>query len=101
MSEKKRRRKWSAAEKLRIVLLGMEPGAEVSEVCRREGLSPTQYYAWKSQLLSSADAVFGGSKPKASNKHREAAMEAKLLRLKSVIAEITAENLELKKTLLD
>ena len=101
MSEKKRRRKWSAAEKLRIVLLGMEPGAEVSEVCRREGLSPTQNYAWKSQLLSSAEAVFGGSTPKASNQHREAAMEAKLSRLKSVIAEITAENLELKKTLLD
>jgi transposase-like protein len=43
MSEKKRRRKWSAAEKLRIVLLGMEPGAEVSdylcrEICRDLGI---------------------------------------------------------------
>ncbi|MFN9880377.1 MAG: transposase, partial [Planctomycetota bacterium] len=83
------------------VLMGNEPGAEVTEVCRRVGLSPKQYYPWKSQLLCIAVAVFGGSKPNASNQHREAAMEAKLSRLKSVIAEITAENLELKKTLLD
>ncbi len=35
MSEK-RRRKWTAKEKLRIVLTCMQPGVEVSEVCRRE-----------------------------------------------------------------
>ncbi len=79
--------------------MGMEPGAEVSEVCRREGVSPTQYYARKSQLLSSAEAVFRGNKPRASNQHRDAAMEAKASRLKSVIAEITTENLEQKKSL--
>ena len=41
MREKKRR-KWTAAEKLRIVLTCMQPGVEVSEVCRREGISPKQ-----------------------------------------------------------
>lgn len=41
------RRKWSAAEKLRIVLAGMQPGVEISELCRREGLNPVQFYAWK------------------------------------------------------
>jgi len=39
-----KRKRWSAAEKLRMVLLGMEPGMEVSDVCRREGLNPTMYY---------------------------------------------------------
>jgi transposase len=42
-----KRRTWSAAEKLRIVLAGMEPGVEVSDLCRREGLNPVQFYAWK------------------------------------------------------
>ena len=37
MSErKKKRRRWSAADKLRIVLAGLEPDVEVSELCRRE-----------------------------------------------------------------
>jgi len=62
----------------------------VSEVCRREGINPTMFYQWKKRLMSSAGQVFE-EKPKKRDLEREAA------RLKDVIAEITAENLELKK----
>jgi transposase len=58
------RRKWTAAEKLRIVLAGMQPNVEVSELCRREGINPTQYYGWKKQLLSSAAKVFDAPESK-------------------------------------
>ena len=64
MSQKGRRKKWAAAEKLRIVLAGMQPNVEVSELCRREGINPTQYYGWKKQLLSSAAKVFDSQKGK-------------------------------------
>ena len=96
MSEKKRR-KWTAAEKLRIVLTCMQPGVEVSEVCRREGINPTMYYTWRKKLLASAGQIFDEKARK-----RDAEGERKdreLSRMKDVIAEITAENLELKKTL--
>ena len=83
------------ADKLRIVLAGMEPNVEVSDLCRREGLNPVQYYAWKKQLLGSASRVFEDrrGRPNARSNSRE----AELQRLKNVIAEITAENLDLKK----
>lgn len=100
-SRKKKRRSWSAKEKLRIVLAGMEPGVEVSEVCRREGLGPTQYYNWKSQLLGSADAVFGDRRTTKTEQRAEDRREQELTKLRGVIAEITAENLDLKKTLSD
>src|SRR5258707_13603213 len=89
------RRKWSAEEKLRIVLAGMQPGVEVSDLCRREGLNPVQYYAWKKQLLGSAARVFEDRRvrPDAGQQRREA--EAR--RLKDRIAEITGGNLDLKK----
>ncbi len=96
MSEKKRR-KWTAQEKLRIVLTCMQPGVEVSEVCRREGINPTMYYTWKKKLMASASQVFE-EKPKRRDVDRERT-ERELSRMKDVIAEITAENLELKKTL--
>jgi transposase len=96
MSEKKRR-KWTASEKLRIVLTCMQPGVEVSEVCRREGINPTMYYTWKKRLLASAGQIFE-EKPKKADAERER-RERELARMKDVIAEITAENLELKKTL--
>ncbi len=93
------KRKWSAAEKLRIVLAGMQPGVEVSDLCRREGLNPTLYYLWKKQLLSSAGKVFEAKsgRPSAAEERRA----AEVRRLKDVIAEITAENLGLKKGLSD
>ncbi len=95
MSDDGKRRKWSAAEKLRIVLAGMQPGVEVSDLCRREGLNPVQYYAWKKQLLGSAERVFEDKRGRSDA--QEQRREAELQRLKGVIAEITAENLEIKK----
>jgi transposase len=97
-SSKKKRRQWSAKEKLRIVLSGLESGVEVSELCRREGISPTQFYNWKSQLVGSADAVFGDRRTKKNGQRVEDPREEELTKLRGVIAEITAENLELKKT---
>jgi len=94
-----KRRKWTVEEKLRIVLEGMSPGVEVSDLCRREGINPTMYYAWRSRLLKSAGAVFDTKAERPSAK--EERLRAELSRMKSVIAEITAENLELKKTLTD
>src|SRR5262245_60596905 len=97
MSQNGQHRKWSGADKLRIVLGAMQPGVEVSDFCRREGVNPVLFYKWKKQLLGSAHRVFEerGSKPSAS----ELRHEAELARLKNVIAEITAENLELRKGL--
>jgi transposase len=100
LSDKQKRRRWTAAEKLRVVLAGLDGSVEVSELCRREGINPTQYYGWKKQLLSSAAKVFADgreSKPSA----KEQRMESDLRRAKDVIAEITAENLDLKKGLSD
>jgi transposase-like protein len=97
MSESGKRQKRAASEKLRIVLAGMQPNVEIAELCRREGINPTQYYGWKKQLLSSATKVFAG--PEVKKNASEGKKEAELRRMKDVIAEITAENLELKKGL--
>ena len=73
MSSNGKRRKWSAADKLRIVLARMQPGVEVSDLCRREGLNPVLYYAWKKQLLGSASRVFEDRKtrPRVQEQRRE------------------------------
>jgi transposase-like protein len=53
----KQRKRWTAAEKLRLVLKGLEPGIDVAALCLQEGLSPTQYYAWKKQLIDEEVAM--------------------------------------------
>jgi transposase len=86
-----KRRRWTSEEKLRIVLAGLRGEIEVSELCRREGINPTQYYGWKKQLLGSASKVFAPETDKPSAKEQR--LSAALSRAKDVIAEITAENL--------
>jgi transposase-like protein len=50
MSANGKRRTWAASDKLRIVLAGMEPDVEVSDLCRLEGLNPVQFYDGRSNF---------------------------------------------------
>ncbi len=47
------RRKFSAEEKIRIVLEGLRGEISVSDLCRREGIAPTLYYRWSKAFLDS------------------------------------------------
>ena len=40
------RRKYTPEEKIRIVLEGFRREATVSDLCRREGINPANYYTW-------------------------------------------------------
>ncbi len=99
MSKPKRRR-WTADQKLKIVLETLQSDRKLAEICRREGISPTQVYQWRKQLLASAEAVFGHRKLNGEDR-RIAKLATENQRMKNVVAEITAENLDLKKTLSD
>ena len=46
-----RRRRWSTAEKVRLVEEAMQPGTSVSYVARHAGISPSQLFAWKRRML--------------------------------------------------
>jgi len=45
-----RRRRWSRAEKERIVSAALEPGAVASEVARAAGIHASQLFRWRQQL---------------------------------------------------
>ncbi len=55
-----RRRDWPDGEKTRILLESAELGANISEVARRNGLSPQQLFGWRRQaraLLADAAPI--------------------------------------------
>ena len=45
------RRKFSAEEKIRIVLEGLRGETSISEICRREGIAASVYYKWSKSFL--------------------------------------------------
>ena len=49
-----RRRRWTAAEKVRIVEEAFEPGMTVSLVARRHGVAPNQLFTWVEGALTAA-----------------------------------------------
>lgn len=97
----KLRRKWSPKRKLQIVMETLQSDAKLAEICRREGLSPTQVYQWRKTLMASGETLFVPKRKGAAEDPRLQRLQAENQRMKSVIAEITAENLDLKKTLSD
>jgi transposase len=49
-----RRRRWSRAEKERIVAAAIEPGAVASEVARAAGIDTSQLFRWRRELCGPA-----------------------------------------------
>ena len=47
ISRVERRRRWSSEQKVKILSEALEPGATVSAVADRNGVSRSQVYAWK------------------------------------------------------
>lgn len=95
---KNERRVWTPARKMQVVLEALGADAKIAEICRREGLSPTQLYGWRRQLMAAAEAVFARKSRNKAVDPKVERLTAENSRMKGVIAEITAENLELKKT---
>lgn len=95
-----RRRRWSGAEKVRLVEEAMQPGMSVSYVARRAGIAPSQLFAWKRQMAEGGHAaveadedVIGASKARELEK-RVRDLE-RLLGKKTIEAEILKEALDL------
>ncbi len=51
------RRRFSADEKIRIVLEGLRGEVPVTELCRKEGIQPSVYYKWSKAFLMPAETV--------------------------------------------
>ena len=98
--QRRTRRRFSAEEKIRIVLEGLRGEESIAELCRREGLAPNLYYRWSKEFLEA------GKKRLLGDTKREAtAPEVKGLRdendrLKLALAEMVLENRLLKRGVL-
>jgi len=79
---------------LQCILEGLS-GTPVEELCRRHGLSPSQYYRLRDRFLE------GGKTGLASNGQdsERAQLQAHIAELERVVGRLTVENQALKKTL--
>ena len=86
----------SVEEKLAIILEGLKENTNISELCRRHGITQTSYYNWRDKFLD------GGKSSLANNGSRSSisdAEKAKVAELERVIGQQAVEIQVLKKSL--
>jgi transposase len=95
----KTQRCWSAEEKLHILEEGRQAGQAISEVCRHHQIAPGQFYAWEKQARQGALQALRNAPRGRKPADQTVPLQAEIARLHTVIAELSAENLQLKKGL--
>jgi len=93
-------RHWTAKQKLQIVEEGRQTGQMVSEVCRRYQVDPRLFYLWEKQAQAGALEALQNRKAGRKPNDTSAFLEKEIDRLRMVVAELSSENLELKRGLL-
>ena len=97
-SERKARRQIPADTKWQILKEGRSTNLTISQVCDQYQISPTLFYQWERAAERGARQALQGQ-PRGRKKLRptEEALLTELQRLREVIAELSSENLRLKK----
>jgi transposase len=60
------RKRHSAEEKIRIVLDGLRGESSIAELCRREGIAESLYYAWSKEFLEAGKRRLAGDTARAA-----------------------------------
>jgi len=92
------RRKFPAEEKIRIVMEGIRAEVSVVELCRREGIHPTIYYKWLKDFLEAGKGRLRGDAKREATSEEVTQLRGENERLKLLVADLSLENLTLKKS---
>lgn len=97
-SERKVRRQIPADTKWQILKEGRSTNLTISQVCDQHQISPTLFYQWERAAERGARQALQGQ-PRGRKKLRptEEALLTEVQRLREGIAELSSENLRLKK----
>lgn len=93
------RRKFSAEEKIRIVLEGLKGEASISELCRREGIVSNLYYRWSKDFLEAGKKRLSGDTSREATSSEVGDLRSENDQLKQLVAELSLKHRLLKKSL--
>lgn len=94
------RRRFSAEDKIRIVLAGLRGDDSIAELCRQEGISQSQYYSWSKEFMEAGKKRLAGDTEREANTGEVKELRREARDLKEVVAEQTLELRLLKKSVI-
>ena len=81
------------------MLSGLRGEHSIAELCRREGLAESLYYAWSKEFLEAGKKRLAGDTARAATTDEVKGLRREAGALKEVVAELTLENRLLKKSM--
>ena len=93
------RRKFSADEKIRIVLEGLRGEQSISEVCRKEGIAASIYYKWSKAFLEAGKNGLTKDTLRDATSEQVKQLKSENEQLKQSLAEVILEVRRYKKSL--
>lgn len=93
------RRKFSADEKIRIVLEGLRGEMSISEICRREGIAASVYYKWSKSFLQAGKNGLTRAVIRDATTDEVRNLKQENADLKKAVAELMLDNMRYKKSL--
>jgi transposase len=90
--KRKTRKKYSAEEKIRIVLEGLRGEVSVAELCRRESINQNLYYKWSKDFLEAGKTRLQGDTQRQANGQEVADIRRENDELKQMVAELALRN---------
>src|SRR5512136_526575 len=92
------RRKFTAEEKIRIVLEGFRRDTPIRDLCHSEGIKPSTYYAWLKDFMEAGKERLTRDVTRDATKAEIQEMKRENARLKTLVAELSLQVHVLKKT---
>ena len=92
------RRKFTAEEKIRIVLEGFRRDTPIRDLCRREGIRPGTYYAWLKDFMEAGKERLTRDITRDATRTEIQEIKRENARLKTLVAELSLQVHILKKT---
>jgi transposase len=92
------RRKFTAEEKIRIVLEGFRRDTPIRDLCNREGIKPSTYYAWLKDFMEAGKERLTHDITRDATKSEVQELKRDNARLKTLVAELSLQVHVLKKT---
>ena len=86
------RRRFSAEEKVRVVLEGLRGEESIAELCRREGIASNLYYRWSKDFLEAGKKRLNGDMVREATSGEVKFLRSENRELKEVVAEMMLKN---------
>src|ERR1700741_2502061 len=94
------RKRYSAEEKIRIVLDGLRGEHSIAELCRREGIAEGLYYSWSKEFLEAGKRHLAGDTARAATSDEVKYLRRHAQEWKEFVAEQALECRLLKKSMI-